>query len=339
MTCALALVVTLSGFRYTGFDDPVAMETAADAAAWLTTQQQSDGSFEVAGFPGFETPDAVLALAENAQTTKKWNKKRARTALVAITQSGNSALHALDDFVDAGISAGQAAKIIVLVADPLGLSVKTFDPDDDGAVNLEALMVAGASPDGSYGAFNATLYGAIAHRAMGKKVPPATLAYIRAAQESDGGWDFLGDPTGDDADVDTTGLALEALAAAKVKRDDPDLREGLENLARNQQASGAWSSFGSDDPNSTARAVIAVTAAGFDPTASCWRDVVAPDLAATAYASPVAWLVAQQQVDGHIASPNDIFGLNTFATGQSVQALRRGALPVTVVKQKKNLCR
>jgi hypothetical protein len=40
------------------------------------------------------------------------------------------------------------------------------------------------------------------------------------------------------------------------------------------------------------------------------------------------WVRSQQQPDGHIASPDDSFGVNTFATSQSIQALRRGWVPV-----------
>ena len=99
-----------------------------------------------------------------------------------------------------------------------------------------------------------------------------------------------------------------------------------------QVATGAWQSFGVDDPNSTATAVMAITAAGFDPRFSCWRDTVSPGLAGRAYASPVTWLKTQSAPDGHIVSPNDAFPpVNTFATSQAVQALRRGWLPVVAL--------
>jgi hypothetical protein len=40
------------------------------------------------------------------------------------------------------------------------------------------------------------------------------------------------------------------------------------------------------------------------------------------------WLRGQQAPDGHITSPNDSFGVNTFATSQTIQALRREWIPV-----------
>ena len=118
-------------------------------------------------------------------------------------------------------------------------------------------------------------------------MPPQTIAYIRNSQEASGGWNFAGDRTGDFADVDTTGLAIQALVAARVKKTDPDLRQGLAYLGRQNQANGAWQSFGADDPNSTAVAMLAITAAGFDPTTRCWRDAVSPTRKGNPWASPV----------------------------------------------------
>jgi hypothetical protein len=327
---ALCAVLFLGAFRYTGFHDAKARATAASATAWLDTQQQPDGSFEVAGFPGFETPDAVLAIAENAQTTATWNKQTALAAVEAVTTAGHSPLHALDDLADSGVDAGQAAKIVVLDAKPLGLSFTKFNPDGDaGTVNLKAVITAGAKPNGSYGAFNATLYAAIALRLINGSVPADTVAFIRAAQQANGGWNFAGDSTGTDLDIDTTGLAIQALAAAKVPKNDATLRSALAFLGDQQQSSGAWQSFGSDDPNSTSVAVTAITASGYNPVVKCWRDATDPGLSGHSYKSPVVWLRKQQAADGHIVSPNDSFGVNTFASSQTIEALRREWIPVT----------
>jgi hypothetical protein len=327
---ALCAVLLLGAFRYSGFHDVKSRATAAKATTWLDTQQLSDGSFETAGFPGFETPDAVLAIAENAQTTGTWNKQTALNAVEAVTKNGNSPLHALDDLADSGIDAGQAAKLVVLDAKPLGLSPTNFNPDHDRKkANLKAIIVAAAKPDGSYGTFNATLYAAIALRLLNGSVPADTLAYIRAAQQANGGWNFSGDPTGTDDDIDTTGLAIQALAAAKVAKNDATLRAALTFFAAQQRSDGAWQSFGADDPNSTSVAVIAITASGYNPVAKCWRDASDPGLVGQPYRSPIVWLRTQQAPDGHITSPNDSFGVNTFASSQTIQALRREWIPVT----------
>jgi hypothetical protein len=320
--------VAVGACRYTGFNDNPSKAVAAGAVDWLLTQQESDGGFEVANFAGFETPDAILAIADDAQQQYGWSATQARNAVLGATENGNSPLHFMDDFLVGTLSAGDAAKAIVLVAQPLGLSVTNFDPDGDGGRNLIGAVNAGAQSNGSYGAFNATLYAALAKKLVNGSVPTNTVAYIRNAQEAAGGWDFNGDPGGNDADVDTTALAVQALAVSGVAANDTDLRQGLAYLANLQRPNGAFQAFGNNDPNSTSMAIFAIVAAGFDPTVPCWRDTVVPAKEGDPYGSPVAWLRTQQHATGRIISPNDGFGVNTLATTQSVQALRRGWLPV-----------
>ena len=161
MAGVVAFAASLSACRLTGFNDTPSKTTASSATAWLLTQQQTDGGFEVAGSPGFETPDAILAIAENAQQQYGWDKTQAKNAVLARVKNGHTPLHAIDDLVDGpGLDAGVAAKIIVLVAQPLGLSATPFDPDGDGngktpagpAPNLVSVLDAGLRPDGSYAA-------------------------------------------------------------------------------------------------------------------------------------------------------------------------------------------
>jgi hypothetical protein len=331
---ALAGIATfaigVSACRYSGFNDAASKSTASSATTWLLTQQQADGGFEVAGSPGFETPDAILAIAENAQLQYGWNKTQARNAVLARVKNGHTPLHAIDDLVDGpGLDAGLAAKVILLVAQPLGLSPTAFNPDGDATKNLVTVVNAGAQPNGSYGTLNATAYAALAKRLVDGTVPANTVTFIRSTQHADGGWDFLGSASSTDLDIDTTAVAIEALVAAKVPVTDPDLRAGLLFLANNRQTNGSWLSFGGSDPNSTSSAVFAITAAGFDVNVPCWRNTVAPGLSAQPYTSPLAWLRSQQSpTDHHIISQFDGAIPNTFATTQTIEALRRGWLPV-----------
>ncbi len=104
--------------------------------------------------------------------------------------------------------------------------------------------------------------------------------------------------------------------------------KALSFLAQRQNPDGSWSAFGAPDPNSTAMAVLAITAAGYHVDSDCWRGV--HGRSAAPYVSPDEFLRGGQAVDGRIASPNDAFGVNTFATSQSVQALVRTVQPVAV---------
>ncbi|MEJ7585900.1 MAG: DUF4214 domain-containing protein [Acidimicrobiales bacterium] len=311
-----------------GATDP----TVGEAVDWIATQQQSDGGFEVAGFPGFETADATLAIAEGGQTGPTWSPTEALTAVQAVTTAGGKdALDNLDDLADASTDAGQAAKLVLLVTAPLGLGATDFDPSADSAasVDLRARILAAAGT-GDYGglAFNARLYVAIALTLLGDPIPAALVSAVRAAQQANGGWSFSGNPGGADLDIDTTGLALQTLIAAGLPVADEGVRRGVRFLAGTQRPSGAWSAFGSDDPNSTALAVLGITATGGDVTNPCWRNNAELGFAGVPYLSPLAWLEDRQAPDGHIVSPNDEFGVNTLATSQSVQAIARRWLPV-----------
>jgi hypothetical protein len=315
--------------------DPASNATAAAAVSWIETQQQSDGGFETVGFPGFETPDAVLAIAEQAQTGSTWSTSQAIAAVGALHKGGGSGptpLDALDDYAATVSSAGAAAKLIVLDVLPLGLDPAAFDPGNDGSpVNLVAMVDSGcAASTASYGTFTDTLYAIVAKRLVCGAAPVPAVNTVRAAQQTDGGWNFLGDPNGSGADPDETGLALMALVAGGATSSDVHVRQGLHLLATSQQSSGAWIDFFGTEGNasSTALSVLGITAAGFDAASSCWRDTVAPDLSSTSYANPIAWIRSQQQPDGHIASPYDTFGVNTATTSQAVEGIMRSWVPV-----------
>jgi hypothetical protein len=171
---------------------------------------------------------------------------------------------------------------------------------------------------------------------LGRSIPASTIATIVDAQQANGGWNFAGDPAGTDLDPDTTGLAVQALVAA----DDPPLDaigRALTLLGETHKESGGWGSpFDPPaviNPNSTALGALAVAAGGFDAAVRCWRDVTAPARATAAYIAPDQALRDLQADDGHIAGPNDAFGLNTFGTSQAIQALLLRWLPVTRLDQ------
>lgn len=321
-----------------GAVDPASIVAADNAVAWIITQQQPDGGFEVTGFQGFETPDAVLAIAEAAQTPgTPWNPAAALGAVTAIEYGGSGGpnpLDALDDWADSPVNAGEAGKLIVLVTEPLGIDPTDFDPSGDSAsaVDLTEILdpLGCAGNPASYGFFNETIFGALAKFELCGAPNPAAMATIRDGQRADGGWNYLGDPSDiTDSDLDTTALAVQALVAGGATFADPAISAALKFIASKQTPTGGFDAFGSPDPNATASAVVAITAAGFDATVSCWRDSADPAATGTAYADPSAWLRSQQQPDGHIASPNDIYPpVNTFATSQSVQALLLSWWPV-----------
>ena len=290
-------------------------DTVTDnAVTWLIDQQESDGGFELADFPPFETPDAALAIGANAQTTGSWSTAEARAAVEAVEfggPGGPTPLDFLDNFAESvSLTPGTAAKLILLSALPFGDNPTAYDPSGDGTpVDLTATL-----DDIAPGLFNSFLFGRLAEAGLGQNVHQRDVQVICEAQKTvGGGWSFDALPSGPNAaDIDTTAFAVMALRAAGVAATDPVLVTAETFIDNGQQASGAWLSFGSDDPNATAVAMLAWVALG-NTLAELEED-------------PVAFIQGEQLTTppadaGRIASPNDGFGVNTFATSQSVQAL------------------
>jgi|GEM_PF-1430567 len=337
-TGSVALAAMLVSASVAPWPAAATPSTVGDAVAFVAAQQRDDGGFGAgeAGFPGFETPDAVLAIGAAAQAGSSWSAAEALAAVQAVSKGGKTGLSYLDDFADGvygALSAGNAARIAIVAAS-LGVDASAFDPEGDGAVDLVATMQAGLLPDGSFGAgvMNTTLTAMLAYRAAGLAAPAGSVAYVEGAQQANGSWDYAGDATGAEADPDTTGLALMALVASGLGYDDASVRDGLAFLAGSQNPDGTWSeAFGGEsNPSSTAIAMLGIRALGFDPAVSCWRDVALPSALGAPYASPADALVALQQDDGHLVSPFDEWGVNTLGTTQGVQALVPGYLPGVV---------
>ncbi|HYI61830.1 MAG TPA: DUF4214 domain-containing protein [Acidimicrobiales bacterium] len=305
---------------------PRASDAVEAAVAWLETQQQADGGFDGAGFPGFETPDVVLALAAAGQSGPGWSEAEALAAVQAVaTPGGLDALDALDDLVDTPTSPTQAAKVIALDVVPLGLDTGDFDPSGDSAapVDLLALVRSGAG-DGSYPnlAFNGQVYVAWALATLGEPVPAPLLALIDGAQQANGSFDYSGLPGGSDIDPDLTASVIMALTLAGRPATDPTVRGAVLALGRAQGWNGEWASpFDDGNPNSTAQAMLAAVTLGSDPETPCWRDRADGRFTGVRYRSPSVSLLRRQAGDGSVASPSDGPSRNTFGTAQTVQAL------------------
>ncbi len=313
------------------------------AVAWLETQQQPDGGFDVSQFPGFETPDAILALAAAGQTTDdEWNEVEARQAVESVQTdptdgAPKDALDAVDDWVDAvqsdptaliGTKAQQAAKVIVLVAHPLDLDETDFDPSNDteAPVDLVAVLTAGATTGVEPGLTSTgRAYAVWARAALGQVIPPTLLASLAASQQANGGFNFSGDPGGTGFDPDITAVVISALSTAgRTPQDDETLRRAIVGLGLQQRWNGEWAGeFDDGNPNSTAVTVqAAVAVCPASPDTPTWRDAADERLSGLPYPSPVeALLDRQDQATGRFTSPSDGFGVNTFGTTQAIQGL------------------
>ena len=165
---------------------------------------------------------------------------------MAATQNpqGESPLPFLDLVKAAATTPGQAAKYLVLVGAPLGQDTTTL-----------AATIGDPAPDGSFATdlhFTDTLFAALAKRVLTGSVPASTVAYIESKQQAAGSWAYDATTT-TDPDIDTTGLAVQALIAGGVAQNDPVITQALTWLASQQNADGTWSFFGDPSAESTSR--------------------------------------------------------------------------------------
>lgn len=304
--------------------DDTGARSADRGVAYLLDHQGADGGFG----EGPITPDAVSAIAQQAQSSDLWSAKEAIDAIAAAESAeGRTPLDALDALAEGDPTPELAAQLVSRAVMPLGLDPENFDAGRDGnPVDLVGRVAAGRSPDGSFGSLAATAEAVLAFALVDHRVPEATVGFLRAAQQQNGGWNADGDPDGTVVDPVTTGLVVEGLVAAGVvTQGDTSVTPALAMLARNQGDSGGWPAArnGEDDPSATAWAMGAIRAGGFDPDQRCWRDAVDPARATEAYARPTAALAAAQGDDGSFTGPVG----STEATALAVQGILGRWLP------------
>jgi hypothetical protein len=318
-----------------------ALPVSADAAAgidYLASTQDDSGGWD--GPPGaeFTTSEAILAIAEAAQADASWSTAEAFDAVDGFDHdvSGDTPLDYMAATATAEEAAtlppGKAAKWIVNVALPLGL-----DPTEVLGTGVDLVSIMGVpGADGSFGTannFNGAAYAALASYLLDGSVPSQTVTYLLGAQSPNGGWGFEPDPTSE-PDTDSTGLTLEAVIAGGISPTDPVVRAALTYLARDlaeeqfgliagyEHETGLWWAFGAESPESSSRATLGVTAAGFDTSSPCWRDTARPALSGTPYTPPVEALASLQ--DPSIGSWGSQ-PFNSFTTAQAIQGLEVGS--------------
>ena len=279
-------------------------QSANLALSWLHSQQNADGSWTSPFGNVGSTCDATLAFA-SAGFDPSTIKATGSTASALDYLAANAAAFAV------GASPDQAGK--------LALTVKAAgkDPTSFGGVNLiNAINSYYDNPTaGAYGDATNTWYQSFAIlglAAAGQPIPPAAVTTLEGLQQAgDGGWKYDLSPfPGNVSAPDSTGLALQALIAAKVPNTDAHIINGKKFLRANQDGAGGWS-----DANDTAYAMQGLLAAGEDLVAN-WS---------VGGHSPFNALESYQKSDGpFVYSWNIALGQpvdNGLATSQAIPAL------------------
>ncbi len=202
----------------------------------------------------------------------------------------------------------------ILVLRGAGLPTKRF-----GGRPMAARLLSQRGGDGSFsGQVNLTAFGILALDAAGAPGNEASAAWLAGSQNPDGGWGFAQRTA---SDADSTGAALQALAAAGGHGDA--LSRGVGFLRGNQRPGGGFPlSHGAVNAQSTAWAVQGLVAAGTDPNAMQNGD-------------PLAYLAARQAPDGHYRYSESSDQTPVWVTAQALAAVAEQPFPVDPVAKKK----
>lgn len=233
---------------------------AADrAAAALASRRSADGSFDAGAANPGATIDAVLALAAHG----RWRDRPAAPSATTVAAYLGAIAR---DYAARGPSA--AGKLLAAIGalraasdDPAAL-----DPHAFGGVDVVAALEARYDPaTGAYGDGGtwSQSWAILGLSAVDVDVPVKAVDALRSATSPAGGWGFEARAAA--PDVDSTGLALEALGAVGLNADDAAVAAGIAVLRRTQNATGGWPGFGPPDGASvdtTAAAVLGLAAVG-----------------------------------------------------------------------------
>jgi len=283
LLAALAALLALPALARAALPESGAVQSGVD---FIRTTQQDDGGF--GGFGPGQSMDAIYAIRAAGLDPNTF-----------VSATGATPSDYLVAMAAAATEPQDAAKA-TLAAVALGL-----DPRAVGGVDFVAVIEAAFDADsGRHHAsdFNQAII-VVALVVAGEAVPVSAPKALVAGQLADGGWGF-----GDAGDADSTAIVVQALIAAGSQPDDAVIAAAIAFLAEIQAEDGGWGFGGDSNANSTAFVVQALVAAAIDPEG--------PQFTTASGATPIAYLLSQQQADGSFAGFDP-----AFATNQVVPAL------------------
>jgi energy-coupling factor transport system substrate-specific component len=276
---------------------------AGSASRWLRAAQNSDGGFGAG--PGEPSSPGMTGWATLGLEAAGVNP-------IDLRRGANTPIAYLRRTVSEITTTGDIERTILV------LSAAGLDPRRFRGRDLVARLLARRGRDGSWGRqVNPTAFGVLALEAVGRPAGNRrSAAWLRGAANDDGGWGFV---PGTASDADSTGAALQALAAAGGSRGA--IRAGVGYLRRSQLAGGGFVLAGGPvNAQSTAWAVQGLIAAG-----------VSPRSLRRGGRSPLDYLASVQARDGHYRYSAATDQTPVWVTGQALQAMSGDALPIETV--------
>lgn len=295
----------VEGWRWGEGENPVIGAPQALAAAkgmqWLQSQQDAASGGYGDGLGG--TVEVMLALGANREQIANWQPAGGSKSLRDYER-----LHARQYSRQGVAESGKLA--VAGVAAGACRTARSVQPSDWYSDTLGAY-----APDAGFNA-----WGILGTLALSQAVPAAAVDALAALQQPSGGWEWQ---AGFGTDTNTTALAVQTLLAAGYPVSATQVVSGLAFLKSGQQADGGFvydpaaPDYGAD-ANSTAYALMALSAAGEDPAGEAWN---------VDGSSPVDYLLSLQQPDGSFEWQAGT-GANLMATTQAVTALLGKSYPL-----------
>jgi Squalene-hopene cyclase C-terminal domain/Prenyltransferase and squalene oxidase repeat len=270
------------------------------AAAWLISAQNSDGGW------------GTSAESYSSTATTAWvmlGLEAAGRNPLDVSRGGHTPVDYLRARVNELGSPGDFARTI------LALEGAGVDPRSFGGHDLVSALLKRRRDNGSYEGWpGSTAFAVIALRSAGATGGlDQTIAWLAKAQNGDGGWGDLPKPP---STADGTGAAMQAIPGASAAD------HGMGYLRNVQRPNGGFPLGGNGSVNSqsTAWAVQGMLAVGRDPAS-----------VREGGNSPLDYLAARQEADGHYRYSGSSDQTPVWVTGQVLTAVTGDSLPIPPV--------
>jgi hypothetical protein len=297
----------VEGWRWGEGENPSLSPSRAMAAAtaleWLRRQQDATTGGYGDGLGG--AVEVMLALGANGEQLTAWRPAAGSRTLADLVRQRATR------YSRQGVA--EAGKLAVAAAASGGCrTARSLQPSGYFSDTLGAF----AADSG----FNA--WGILGTLALSRTVPASAVDALASQQQLDGGWEWQ---PGFGTDTNTTALAVQTLVAAGYGVTSTEVVSGLAFLKSGQVAGGGFvydpaAPENGADANSSAYALMTLSAAGEDPTAETWM---------VDGKNVVDFLLSLQAADGSVEWQADT-GPNLLATAQAATALLGRSYPLAV---------
>jgi energy-coupling factor transport system substrate-specific component len=272
------------------------------AASWLASVQNDDGGWGSSTGSGSSTATTAWVML---------GLEAAGRNPLDVSRSGHTSVGYLRGRADELSSPGDLARTI------LALEGAGVDPSSFGGRDLISALVNRRRDNGSFEGWpGSTAFAVIALRSAGADGGlDQSISWLVQVQNGDGGW---GDVPGSPSTADGTGAVMQAIP------DTNAAQHGLGYLRKAQRPNGGFALGGSGAVNSqsTAWAVQGMLAVGADPGS-----------AQDGGKSPLDYLAARQEADGHYRYSSSSDQTPVWVTGQVLAATAGQAFPVAPVER------